>query len=59
MKEECVKSEIARSAAEEARKKAREDLEAEQIRSHGVSNDVDRVKKMCWRRRELSYKRVR
>jgi hypothetical protein len=48
-----------RSAAEEARKKAREDLEAEQIRSHGVSNDVDRVKKMCWRRRELSYKRVR
>jgi hypothetical protein len=59
MKEDCVKSEITRSAAEEARKKAREDLEAEQIRSHGVSNDVDRVKKMCWRRRELSYKRVR
>ncbi|XP_021306366.1 uncharacterized protein LOC110431582, partial [Sorghum bicolor] len=46
LKEECVKSEIARSAAEEAGKKAREDLEAERIRSRSLSDDVDRLKIM-------------
>jgi len=43
MKVECVKGEIARSAAEEAKKKALEDLEAERARSHSLSNDVDRL----------------
>jgi len=46
LKEEFVKSKIARSAAEEAGKKAHEDLEAERIRSRGLSDDVDRLKKM-------------
>jgi len=46
LKEECVKSKIARSAAEEAGKKAREDLEAERVRSCGLSDDVDRRKRM-------------
>jgi len=44
MKVECVNGEIARSAAEEARKKALKDLEAERTRSHGLSDDVDRLK---------------
>jgi len=43
MKVECVKGEIARSAAEEAKKKALEDLEAERARSRSLSDDVDRV----------------
>jgi hypothetical protein len=34
-----------RSAAEEAKKKAQEDLEAERTRSHGLSNEVDRLKR--------------
>ena len=46
MKGECVKSEIARSAADEARKKALEDLEAERARSRSLSNDVDRLKRV-------------
>ena len=41
-----MKSKIARGAAEEAGKKAREDLEAERIRSRSLSDDVDRLKKM-------------
>jgi len=45
MKGECVKSEVTRSAAEEARKKALEDLEAERARSCGLSDDVDRLKR--------------
>jgi chromosome segregation ATPase len=45
VKEECVKSEVARSAAEEAEKKAQEDLEAERTRSHGLPNEVDRLKR--------------
>ena len=45
MKVECVKSEIARIAAEEAEKKAQEDLKAERTRSRGLSNEVDRLKR--------------
>jgi hypothetical protein len=45
VKGECVKSEIARSAVEEAEKKAHEDLEAEQARSRGLSDNVDRLKR--------------
>ena len=45
MKVECVKGEIARSAAEEAKKKALEDLEAERTRSRSLSDDVDRLKR--------------
>ena len=45
VKEECVKSEIARSATEEAGNKAHEDLEAEQTRSRGLSDEVDRLKR--------------
>jgi len=45
MKGECVKSEIARSAAEEARKKALKDLEAERVCSRSLSDDVDRLKR--------------
>jgi len=45
MKVECVKSEITQSAAEEAKKKALEDLEAERARSRSLSNDVDRLKR--------------
>ena len=44
VKEECVKSEIARSAVEEAEKKAQEDLEAERTRSRGLSDEVDHLK---------------
>jgi len=45
MKAECVRGRIARSAAEEAKKKAFEDLEAEQVRSRSLSADVDRLKR--------------
>ena len=45
LKEALLKSEIARSTVEEAEKKAREDLEAERACSHGLSDDVDRLKK--------------
>jgi len=45
MKVECVNSEIARSAAEEAKKKALEDLEEERTRSCSLSDDVDRLKR--------------
>ena len=45
MKVECVKGEIARSAVEEANKKALEDLEAEWARSHGLSDDVGCLKR--------------
>ena len=41
---ECVNSEIARNTAEEAKKKALEDLEAERTRSHSLSDDVNRLK---------------
>jgi len=44
MKVECVNGEITRSAVEEAKKKALEDLEAERTRSRGLSDDVDRLK---------------
>jgi len=45
MKAECVKSEIARSAAEEAREKAQKDLEAERTRSRVLSDEVNRLKR--------------
>ena len=45
MKVECVNGEIARSAAEEAKQKALEDLEAERARSRSLSDDVDRLKR--------------
>ena len=45
VKEECVKSEIARSAAEQAGKKAHQDLEAEEAHSRGFSEDIDRLKR--------------
>ena len=45
IKEECVKSEIARSTAEEAGKMAREDLEAERARSCSIFDDVDRLRR--------------
>jgi len=45
MKVEWVNSEIARSAAEEAKQKALEDLEVERARSRNLSNDVDRLKR--------------
>jgi len=45
VKEECVKSEIAWSAAEEAGKKVLEDLEVERARSRGLSDDVDRLER--------------
>ena len=45
MKVECVNGEIARSAAEEAKKKALEDLEAERARSRSLSDDVDHLKR--------------
>ena len=40
-----MKGEIARSAAEEAKKKALEDLKAERARSRSLSDDVDRLKR--------------
>ena len=43
MKVECVNGEIARSTAEEAKKKALEDLEAERARSRSLSDDVDHL----------------
>jgi tetratricopeptide (TPR) repeat protein len=45
LKEALLKSEIARGAVEEAKKKAREDLEAEQACSRGLFDDIDRLKK--------------
>jgi len=45
MKVEYVNSEVARSATEEAKKKALEDLEAERARSHTLSDDIDRLKR--------------
>jgi len=45
MKVECVNGEIARSAVEEAKQKALEDLEAERARSRSLSDDVDRLKR--------------
>jgi len=44
MKVECVNGEITRSAAEEAKKKALKDLEAERTHSRSLSDDVDRLK---------------
>jgi len=44
MKLEHVNGEISRSAAEEAKKKALEDLEAERARSRSLSDDIDRLK---------------
>jgi len=46
MKTECVKGEIVRSAAEEAKKKNQEDLEAERTCSRGLSDEVDRLKRL-------------
>jgi len=45
MKVECVNGEIARSATEEAKKKALEDLDVEWTRSRGLSDDVNRLKR--------------
>jgi len=45
MKVEYVNGEVARSATEEAKKKALEDLEAERARSRSLSDDVDRLKR--------------
>ena len=45
MKVECVKGEVARSAVEEAKKKALEDLKAERARSRSLFADVDRLKR--------------
>jgi len=41
---EYVDSEVARGAAQEAKKKALEDLEAERARSRRLSDDVNRLK---------------
>ena len=46
VKEALLTSEIARGAVEEDEKKAHEDLDAEQTRSRGLFDDVDRLKKM-------------
>ena len=40
-----MNGEIARSTAEEAKRKALEDLEVERARSHSLSDDVDRLKR--------------
>jgi len=45
MNMEYVNSEVARSATDEAKKKALEDLEAERARSRSLSDDVDRLKR--------------
>ena len=45
MKVECVNGEVTWSAAEEAKKRALEDLEAERTRSHILSDNVDRLKR--------------
>jgi len=45
MKVECVNGKIARSAVEEAKKKALEDLEVERTRSRSLSDDIDRLKR--------------
>ena len=54
-----MKGEIARSAAEEAKKKALKDLEAEWARSRSLSDDVDRLKRACWRKMEPLRRRAR
>ena len=59
IKEEHLKSKIARGTVEEAGKKARDDLEVERTRSHGLSDNVDRLRECCERRRKPSYSRVR
>ena len=46
-----MNGEIARSAAEEAKKKALEDLEGERTRSRSLSNDIDCLKGY-WRKME-------
>jgi len=51
-KEELLNREIAQGAVEEAEKKAREDLETERIRSSGLSDDVDRLKRMLREKEE-------
>jgi chromosome segregation ATPase len=56
IKEEHLKSEISRGATEEAREKAREDLEAERIRFRGLSDDVDRLKKMLQEKEEAIFR---
>jgi len=45
MKVECVNGEVGKGAAEEAKKKVLEDLEAERARSCSLSDDVDRLKR--------------
>ena len=45
LKEAHLKSEIARSTVEEDEKKAHEDLEVEQARSRGLSDNIDHLKK--------------
>jgi hypothetical protein len=45
MKEALLTSEIARGAAEEAKRRAREDLEVEKTRSRGLFDDIDHIKK--------------
>ena len=52
IKEELLKSEIARGVAEEAEKKVREDFQADRIRSHGLSENVDRLKRMLGEKEE-------
>jgi len=44
MKVACVENEVARGAAEDAKKKALEDLEIERARSRSLSDDVERLK---------------
>ena len=52
IKEALLKSEITRGTTEEAEKKAREDLKAERTHSRGLSDDVDRLKKMLREKEE-------
>jgi len=59
MKVECVNGEIARSATKEAKRKALEDLEVERARSRSLSDDVDRLKRHCWKKTGPSRKLAR
>jgi len=52
IKEELLKNKIARGDVVEAEKKACEDLETERIRSNGLSDDVDRLKRMLREKEE-------
>jgi len=52
VKEALLTSKIARGTTKEAEKKAREDLEAERDRSRGLSDDVDRLKKILREKEE-------